>query len=230
VLLALETTHIAAAAVVLVLAALIVALLARAIVSRRARSAKQLPQAEKRETIEPPRITAPVVAAPVERVAREQRAREELSEAEEQLRVAREAVGRVVDEVGDVDAARTQDAPDGGHELGGREVARDERPVEDVGDDEVVRAPGPALDGLARVGDLDVEVGRVAGEVDELRRGAGPRGVQVARQRAQPQLISRRSWPCRQRKASQKPNGCSPRMSSSSAASQRSPRSGRRRP
>ena len=93
-LLALETTHIAAAAVVLVLAALIVALLARAIVSRRARSAKQLPQAEKRETIEPPRITAPVVAAPVERVAREQRAREELSEAEEQLRVAREAVAR----------------------------------------------------------------------------------------------------------------------------------------
>src|SRR5205814_1641030 len=42
---------------------------------------------------------------------------------------ARETVGRVVDEVGDVDAARTQDAPDGGHELGGREVARDERPV-----------------------------------------------------------------------------------------------------
>ena len=35
-----------------------------------------------------------MVAAPVERVAREQRAREELSEAEEQLRVAREAVAR----------------------------------------------------------------------------------------------------------------------------------------
>jgi fused signal recognition particle receptor len=94
VLLALETSQIAIAVAVLVLAALIVALLARAIVSRRARPAKELPQAEKRETIEPPPIARPQVTVPAERVAREQRAREELSEAEELLRAARDAVAR----------------------------------------------------------------------------------------------------------------------------------------
>ena len=93
-LLALDTTQIAAAVAVLVLAALIVALLARAIVSRRARAPKELPQAVKRETIEPPPAAVPEVVPPPERVAREQRAKEELSEAEELLRAAREAVAR----------------------------------------------------------------------------------------------------------------------------------------
>ena len=96
-LLALETSQIAAAVAVLVLAALIVALLARALVSRRARPAKELPQAEKRETIEPPRIGVPEVAAPSERLAREQHAREELRESEELLHAAREAVAREPD-------------------------------------------------------------------------------------------------------------------------------------
>src|SRR5436305_1580622 len=56
----------------------------------------------------------------------------------------------------------------------------------DARDDEVVAALRAALDRRAGVGDLDVELGRVAGEVDELRRGAGPRGPHVARQCAQP--------------------------------------------
>jgi fused signal recognition particle receptor len=91
VLLALETTQIAVAVVLLIAVALILALLARALVSRKTRAPGELPPAQKREAVEPPKIAVPEVAAPPERLAREQRAREELVEAEQQLRTAREA-------------------------------------------------------------------------------------------------------------------------------------------
>jgi fused signal recognition particle receptor len=90
----LSTPELVVAVVILVVAALLVALAARALVARKAKPTEELPPAQKREVVEPPKapVRVPEVAPPAERVAREQRAREELEEARQSLQSARDAL------------------------------------------------------------------------------------------------------------------------------------------